>query len=110
MKKICIFFLVFSQSLFAYDPSPLVAQKAVTLSSQINTYLERLSGTRKATLLRLFSTQLPAIQTRLIGTGEVERMYLLEYIRRHLPGIKNINTPDLIDDDGIGYTWTHAPD
>lgn len=101
MKKICIVFLIFVQGLFAYSPSPFIAQKAESLSKNINAYIERLSGKRKITILQVFSSQLPMLQTRLIPTGDVERMYLLEFIRRNLPGAKNIDTPGLIDDDGL---------
>lgn len=98
-KTFFALFLLFSLSVYAYEPSSLVEQKATSISAKINAYLNRLGEKRFAEMRKAFATQLPAIQSRLISANDAERMYLLEFIRRHLPGAKMIDTPHLIDDD-----------
>lgn len=98
-----------AMSSYAYTPSALVETQAIAISKKINAYIERLTWVKKTNAFKVFSTQLPLLQNKLIPTGDIVRMYLFEYIRRHLPGVEIIDTPDLIDDDDIWYTWTHAP-
>lgn len=110
MKKyisLLYFFCVLSS--YAYTPSALIETQAIALSKKINAYIERLPGAKKTTIFQVFSTQLPLLQNKLIPTGDITKMYLFEYIRRHLPAVKMIDTSDLIDDDNREFTWTHAP-
>ena len=111
MKK--IFFLLFFFSLlsevFAYTPSSTIALDSQNLSNRINLYLEKQKSDKKTSLINTLSKQLPVLQARMVEVGNIDRAYLFEYVRRHLPGSVMIETLDLIDDDNRGVTWTHAP-
>lgn len=111
IKKITLFlfFLSISASIFAYTPSASVLEKTKLLSDKINTYIRTQTPEQKTSLVKLLSEKLPVLQARLFSTKNIERMYLFEYVRRHLPGAEMIDTPDLVDDDNLGVTWTHAP-
>lgn len=111
IKKIFIFFSFLSVSLpiFAYVPSSSVLDKTKTLSTKINSYIASQPAEQKNSLLKLLSNKLPLLQSRLFQTHDIDRMYLFEYIRRHLTTSEMIDTSDLIDDDCLGVTWTHAP-
>jgi 3-mercaptopyruvate sulfurtransferase SseA len=95
--------------LFAYTPTSAVAFDSQNLSNRINLYLEKQKPDKKTTLLKTLSKQLPILQARMVEVGNIDRAYLFEYVRRHLPGAMMIDTADLIDDDNRGVTWTHAP-
>ncbi len=110
MKKYCCTFLIFvTLGVFAYTPSSTVSNDSQSLSNRINLYLEKQKPDRKTSLLKTLSKQLPVLQARMVEVGNIDRAYLFEYVRRHLPGSIMIDTPDLIDDDNRGVTWTHAP-
>ena len=111
IKKVCIVLLFSSVVLpiFAYTPSDSTLAKTKTLSAQINTYLNLQPKEQKVSLLQLLSDRLPLLQTKLLLMHDIERMYLFEYVRRHLENAQMIDTPELIDDDSLGVTWTHAP-
>lgn len=111
MKKIffLLYFFFLLSRVFAYTPSPSVTLDSQNLSKRINVYLEGQQSDKKTSLLKLLSKQLPILQARMAETGSIDRAYLFEYVRRHLPGSVMIDTPDLIDDDNLGITWTHAP-
>lgn len=98
-----------TEGLFAYSPTSAVAFDSQNISNRINLYLEKQKPDTKATLLKTLSKQLPILQARMVEAGNIDRAYLFEYVRRHLPGSMMIDTPDLIDDDNRGVTWTHAP-
>lgn len=108
MKKILCILCLIASYVHGFTPSTMDEQRALTLSKKINAYIERLSGTKKTTILHAFAVQLPQLQTRFIGAQDISKMYLLEYIRRHLPDTDIIDTPDLLDDDAREFTWTHA--
>ncbi len=102
MKKFFIlFFLSVSFPIFAYSPSASVLEKTKNLSVKINSYISSQQSEQKTSLLKLLSDTLPILQARLFMTHDIERMYLFEYIRRHLPASEMIDTSDLIDDDNL---------
>jgi 3-mercaptopyruvate sulfurtransferase SseA len=88
-------------SLFAYTPSPAVVLESKTLSNSINRSVEKQQSKRKTDLFTTLSKELPILQSRMIEQGNIDRAYVFEYVRRHLPGAKNIDTNDLIDDDSF---------
>ncbi len=110
IKKVLFFFSFLSVSfpIFAYVPSDSVLIKTKTLSTKINSYITSQPSEQKNSLLKLLSNKLPLLQSRLFQTHDIDRMYLFEYIRRHLATSEMIDTFDLIDDDSLGVTWTHA--
>ena len=103
-----LLFAFCSYQAFAYTPSSVTTQNALLVSGKINAYLNRQFEPKKTTFLTLLGTRLPVLQTSFIQQGKADVAYLYEYIRRHLPGVDLIDTPDVIDDDGRGVTWTHA--
>ncbi len=111
IKKIILllFCLWISTEIFAYTPSSYVLEKTKNLSDKINVYILSQTTEQKIWILKLLTEKLPILQARLFDTKNIERMYLFEYVRRHLPGSEMIDTADLIDDDNLGVTWTHAP-
>lgn len=104
-----LFLLSISTGIFAYTPHASVLEETKTISDKINTYIRGQSWEQKTALLKLLSDKLPILQARLFVSKNIERMYILEYVRRHLPGAEMIDTPDLVDDDNLWVTWTHAP-
>lgn len=111
MKKIFFLLLFFFllREVFAYTPSATIALDSQNLSNRINLYLEKQQPEKKTNILKTLSEQLPVLQARMVEMGNIDRAYLFEYVRRHLPGSVMINTSDIIDDDNRGVTWTHAP-
>jgi hypothetical protein len=110
MKKYyCTFLMFVTLGVFAYTPSSAVSVDSQSLSNRINLYLDRQNPDKKTSLLKTLSKQLPVLQARMAEVGNIDRAYLFEYVRRHLPGSVMIDTPDLIDDDNRGITWTHSP-
>ena len=110
LKKIVVYFFCFSITpIFAYTPTSSVLDNAKNISQKINSYIASQDTTHKASILKLLSDKLPALQAHQFFVKNIERMYLFEYVRRHLIGSEMIDTSDLIDDDNLGVTWTHAP-
>ena len=106
----CLFLLLFICSgALAYIPPSAVVIDSQNLSNRINLYIEKQQPDKKSSVLKTLSKQLPILQARMAEAGNIDRAYLFEYVRRHLPGSTMIDTPDLIDDDNRGVTWTHAP-
>ena len=106
----CLFLLLFICSgALAYVPSEVSVRDSQNLSERINIYLNKQNPEKKSSLIKTLTQQLPVLQARMVGIGNIDRAYLFEYVRRHLPGAEMIDTPNLIDDDNRGITWTQAP-
>ena len=86
MKKYCLIFLIsITGGVFAYTPSATVALDSQNLSNRINLYVEKQKSDNKTSLIHTLSKQLPVLQSRIVEAGNIDRAYLFEYVRRHLP-------------------------
>lgn len=115
MKKFLIFSLfTFQFSLnvvSAYTPSRDFVSYAEKLGGQMTTLFARMSSEEKTSVITNLNTRLVDLQNTLIGSSDskvLNRLYLIQYLSRHIPGIESFEQEDVIYDEMISTIWTHA--
>jgi len=116
MKKFLLissfFFLLSSLgNAFAYTPSADVASYAKKLGGQMAILFSRMSSEEKKSTIAHLDTRLVQLQNNLIGRQDsktLNRLYLIQYLARHIPGVDSFEGNDIIYDELTSVIWTRA--
>jgi hypothetical protein len=93
MKKIflCVFCFVFCvSSVFAYTPSSDTLQLAEKLSAQMDQLFSKMSADDRKSTLSKIDARLTQLQNALIGLQDAKslnRLALIQYLARNIPGV-----------------------
>ena len=96
-KKLLYIFLFFHYTYFAYTPMASVLNNAKNISQKINSYIASQDTTNKASILKLLSDKLPALQAH---------QFLTKY-RTYVSLWICASTPHWLGDDGYfrSHRW-----
>lgn len=101
-----------STSALAYTPWADTLSLAARLSGQMVPLFSKMSPDDKRDLLPKIDFRLTQLQNSLIGLNDsksLNRLALIQYLARHIPGVESFEQPDIIYDELASVIWTHVP-
>lgn len=115
MKKFTLFFLfTFYISLngaYAYTPPADFVATAESIGRQMTGLFARMPEDQRETIIQTLDTRLMQLQNDLIGRTDsksLNRLYLIQYLARHLPGVESFEENTAIYDELASVIWTRA--
>jgi hypothetical protein len=115
MKKFLLFslfsFLFSLSGAYAYVPSPDFVSYADKLGGQMETLFSRMSEDNKKSVIANLDARLIQLQNNLIGSSDskiLNRLYLIQYLARHIPWLESFEKEDIIYDELTSTIWTRA--
>ncbi len=95
----------------AFTPSADIVSYADRLGGQMKQLFSPMSSEEKKSLIAQLDTRLVDLQNNLIGKWDIKilnRLYLIQYLARHIPGVESFDQQDGIYDELTSTIWTHA--
>ena len=116
MKNIFLYLLpiilyLLSSTVFSYTPSSDTLHLAEKLQGQLTHLFSRMSSSEQKMALVKIDARVTLLQNNLIGltdTKSLERLSLIQYLARRIPGVWSFDTKDVIYDELASVIWTHA--
>jgi hypothetical protein len=89
-----------------------VKDYSVKLGGQMNTMVSRMNPESKKSFLNTIGPRLSELQNKLVGSLDPkmkDRLYLIQYLARHIAGNSSFETENTIYDELASVIWTAAP-
>lgn len=106
-----LLFFLYLPSVMAFTPSSDFVAYAQKLGGQMETFFARMSPEEKTSVITNLNTRLVDLQNNLIGLTDskmLNRLYLIQYLARNIPGLESFEKEDTIYDELTSTIWTHA--
>lgn len=112
MKKVFFLLFFFVSFSWAYTPDAVFVDRTNKVTEKMNKAISRMAGGSQSTFIHTVVDRITGLQNVAIDNlqnADKNRLYLLEYLKRHIVGVESFSEEQTIYDELDSIIWNHAP-